>query len=494
MQSRYLLSTLLLVCSAATSADNAGWQNARTPQTTNSASDHVQNASQNTGGVPATLVKGELPAPGQASPLVQDAARLDSELSADEIRSLRSLMADNERAINAPITSVVPRISSLTVNLSPGASLPLVRTAMNNLSVVTFTETPHYRELLRADNERGAAAAARNNQTFIASLPQGLDIPDTQEKQQQPAAKPENYAHRQASGTPQEDRAASEKRMERLQKLIVRIKDQHPAGSTPTIATTMWNKSPAETTGQNGTQQFALKNASLSTPVAEKGIQLIPALTRIPAYIDTAVDSDNPSSKVIATIPAGPWAGATLFSPGVKLVGNGVEIHFDRMSWNGMDLKVNAYAQREDNLMSSVASNVNTRWFKHIILPSVLGGVGSIGTLYKDANTQVIQGNYGTVTGRVGMPSGEAVAGVIAGGMAERGSQILTRQAESEPYKQVEVYQHEVVSILFVDPVMTNDARSSSLSSGISPSVNRTSQAEQRSQARMQVSGSPEPY
>lgn len=351
----------------------------------------------------------------------------------------------------------------------------------------SVTETPHYRELLRADNERGAAAAARNNQTFIASLPQGLDIPDTPEKQQQPAAKPENYAHRQASGTPQEDRAASEKRMERLQKLIVRIKDQHPAGSTPTIATAMWNKFPAETTGQNGTQQFALQNASLSTPVAEKGIQLIPALTRIPAYIDTAVDSDNPSSKVIATIPAGPWAGATLFSPGVKLVGNGVEIHFDRMSWNGMDLKVNAYAQREDNLMSSVASNVNTRWFKHIILPSVLGGVGSIGTLYKDANTQVIQGNYGTVTGRVGMPSGEAVAGVIAGGMAERGSQILTRQAESEPYKQVEVYQHEVVSILFVDPVMTNDARSSSLSSGISPSVNRTSQAEQRSQARMQT-------
>lgn len=117
----------------------------------------------------------------------------------------------------------------------------------------------------------------------------------------------------------------------------------------------------------------------------------------------------------------------------------------------------------------------------------MLGGVGSIGTLYKDANTQVIQGNYGTVTGRVGMPSGEAVAGVIAGGMAERGSQILTRQAESEPYKQVEVYQHEVVSILFVDPVMTNDARSSSLSSGISPSVNRTSQTEQRSQARMQT-------
>lgn len=65
MQSRYLLSTLLTVCSAATSADNAGWQNARTPQTTNSASDHVQNASQNTGGVPATLVKVSCLPPGR---------------------------------------------------------------------------------------------------------------------------------------------------------------------------------------------------------------------------------------------------------------------------------------------------------------------------------------------------------------------------------------------------------------------------------------------
>ncbi|MFV2434297.1 conjugal transfer protein TraO, partial [Escherichia coli] len=33
----------------------------------------------------------------------------------------------------------------------------------------SVTDTPHYRELFRADNVRGAAAAARNIQTFIAS-------------------------------------------------------------------------------------------------------------------------------------------------------------------------------------------------------------------------------------------------------------------------------------------------------------------------------------
>ncbi len=39
----------------------------------------------------------------------------------------------------------------------------------------------------------------------------------------------------------------------------------------------------------------------------------------------------------------------------------------------------------KDNRCHPWPSNVNTRWFKHMILPSVLGGVGSIGTLYKDA-------------------------------------------------------------------------------------------------------------
>lgn len=114
--------------------------------------------------------------------------------------------------------------------------------------------------------------------------------------------------------------------------------------------------------------------------------------------------------------------------PDARLAGKGMDIHFDRMMWRGMFLKVNAYALNEHTGMSSVASDVNHRWFKHIVLPSVLGGVGSVGSLYKDANTQVIQGNYGSITGRVGMPDGEALAGVIAGGMAERGSQLLTCQ------------------------------------------------------------------
>ncbi|EEN2844776.1 conjugal transfer protein TraN [Salmonella enterica] len=158
MRTRYIMSalqlalTLALACGTAMAADNAsdagagtgagagGWRQARVPQTADKQSGSAASASPRAGDVPATQVQGTLPSPDVNTPLVQEAARLDSELSPDEIRSLRGIMSENERAISAPVTSVVPRISTLTVSLSPGASLPLVRTAMNNLSVVTFTD------------------------------------------------------------------------------------------------------------------------------------------------------------------------------------------------------------------------------------------------------------------------------------------------------------------------------------------------------------------
>ncbi|NWJ78840.1 conjugal transfer protein TraN [Enterobacter sp. SECR19-1250] len=141
MTFRYLLITLLLCGPAlAASADEAGWQKARTPTTALPAAPAPQTASRQTTDVPATQISGDLPAPGQTSPQVEEAASLDSPLSPDEIRELRLRLTDTERSVSAPVVSVVPRISSLTLNLSPGASIPLVRTAMNNQSVVTLTD------------------------------------------------------------------------------------------------------------------------------------------------------------------------------------------------------------------------------------------------------------------------------------------------------------------------------------------------------------------
>ncbi|MEI8508655.1 conjugal transfer protein TraO, partial [Escherichia coli] len=136
-----------------------------------------------------------------------------------------------------------------------------------------------------------------------------------------------------------------------------------------------------------------LLEGSLATAAARSGIQVIPALTRVPAFIDTEVDSDNAVTRVGASVPAGPGPGAVLYSQDARLAGKGMDIQFDRMMWRGMFLKVNAYALNERTGMSTVASDVNHRWFKHIVLPSKLGGAGKGGSLYKDANTQIVQGN-----------------------------------------------------------------------------------------------------
>jgi intracellular multiplication protein IcmK len=144
MKLHYLLTTILL-CGPAivAAADNTGWQGARTPGSTAlppAPQARVAATEPQTTAVPATQITGELPAPAADSPLVEEAASLDSPLSAEEIRELRLRLTDNERSVNAPMVSVVPRISSLTLNLSPGASIPLVRTAMNNQSVVALTD------------------------------------------------------------------------------------------------------------------------------------------------------------------------------------------------------------------------------------------------------------------------------------------------------------------------------------------------------------------
>lgn len=90
---------------------------------------------------PADSAGADSATPATASPLLQEAQTLDTPLTPEEIRTLRKGMQKTDRALKAPVTSVVPRISSQTVNLAPGASLPLLRLAPDNISNVTFQDS-----------------------------------------------------------------------------------------------------------------------------------------------------------------------------------------------------------------------------------------------------------------------------------------------------------------------------------------------------------------
>ncbi|HEY4436092.1 MAG TPA: conjugal transfer protein TraO [Lelliottia sp.] len=354
-------------------------------------------------------------------------------------------------------------------------------------AVTTTTESPRYRELLKASNDLGAQEAARTDSSFIASLPVGLEVtepppdkvPVTKPASQDPPRSVPASSSRHQENTAGEEQA-NEKRQAQLQKLLTRISAAQAGGDAPVLATTLASVTrTSPTTGAD--------NQGAATGKTDSEQVLIPALTRASGYMETAVDSDNPNSEVVAVIPAGPLAGARLHSSSVKLAGNGLDIKFTSMSWNGMDLSVNASAQSEKNLMSSVASDVNHRWGTHIVLPAVLGGLGDLGGLYKDANTQVMQSSVGTVTGRVGKPDGSTVAGVMVGGTAQTGAEVIKQEMAREPFRQVTVKQKEVISILFVDSVTSDDVISKKAARpAISVSASTPAAAEQQTESRLQ--------
>ncbi|EGM7029240.1 conjugal transfer protein TraO [Salmonella enterica subsp. enterica serovar Javiana] len=359
------------------------------------------------------------------------------------------------------------------------------RLALSAASVRTGTttdETAHYRELLRQDNDQGAAEAEKNNTSFLASIPRGVDIPveNTDTGKTDQSGNDEKRTTRENNRTtPSQQRVSDKDRQERLKQLLARLRNTTPA--TLTVATVpggesggsgrsnggqsqgIWHNWTSSLSGGNSIIPATLRSTDVTTPP----VTIIPALTRVPAYIETAVDSDNTTSQVVANIPAGPWAGARLHAARVTLVGDGVEINFTRMFWQGTEYKVNAWAQDQKTLQSSVASDVNHRYVSRILLPAILGGIGEVGSLYKSANTQILSNQYSTVTSTA-MPSGKVVGGVIAGGTAEKAASVLQQDAAKLPATQVTVNRNETIAIQFVDGVYSTDA--------IKPGASRTTQ------------------
>ncbi|EJC7951788.1 conjugal transfer protein TraO [Escherichia coli] len=359
------------------------------------------------------------------------------------------------------------------------------RLALSAASVRTGTttdETAHYRELLRQDNDQGAAEAEKNNTSFLASIPRGVDIPveNTDTGKTGQSGNDEKRTTRENNRTPPPQQRVNDKdRQERLKQLLARLRNTTPA--TLTVATVPGGESGGSGRSNGGQSQGIWHNwtSSLSsgnsiipatmrsTDVTTPPVTIIPALTRVPAYIETAVDSDNTTSQVVANIPAGPWAGARLHAARITLVGDGVEINFTRMFWQGTEYKVNAWAQDQKTLQSSIASDVNHRYVSRIFLPAFLGGFGEAGSLFKSANTQILTNQYSTLASTA-MPSGKVLAGVIGGGMAEKTGSVLQQDAAKLPATQVTVNRNETIAIQFVDGVYSTDA--------IKPGASRTTQ------------------
>ncbi|EJQ8142986.1 conjugal transfer protein TraO [Salmonella enterica] len=348
----------------------------------------------------------------------------------------------------------------------PESQYNLSRVANN--APLSAQESRQYRELLKLSNQQGAQAAEREGNSFVASLsesqqtddapviPRVAPVPVTLNTQVDSS----QYETGQQGGLNDEQKQQVTNLLTQLNarwqtsdmQLAAAFGSEGQDGQSPF---SQWAQSVpglVSSPPQPVTQGAAGTAATTATSRIN-----IPGLSRYPGTIDTAIDSDNPESKVIAVIPAGKLQGAQLAAPNVQLAGDGVIVNFKTLAFKGMTCTIDAYAQDDETQRSSIASNVNHRYVTRIILPALANGIGKVGQLYEDSNTQILTTNSGTVTGRTGSPDSKAVAGVIAGGIGQQTAQVMTQDASRLPVTQVNVDRRQVVSILFMKPVTDKD-------------------------------------
>lgn len=332
-------------------------------------------------------------------------------------------------------------------------------------------ESPQYQTLLRENNAEGAKQAMANNTSFIASAGSGTVRQVPPISQEAPPTPPPPRAENPLP-PPQHVPAQmlDPDRKKALEALLKELVAQRGAPVGQLASVTGQAPGQTQTAGVPGAaaaSPFSGWTDSLS-PASQIGSIsgsggtaadriIIPVGSRPGGLIETAIDSDNTSSQVLARIPAGPYAGATLTANGVQLAGDGVTIHFTNMDWNNNTWRIDAWAAMPDTLQSSVASSVNNRYTTRILLPALAHGLGLGGQLYASANTQILSNGYNTLEGRVGMPDGKAVAGTILGGAAQQAGQVISQDAQKLPVKQVLVDRGQSIAVLFMSAVKESD-------------------------------------
>ena len=324
---------------------------------------------------------------------------------------------------------------------------------------------PDYRKLTELYNQQQGDRALNNGTSFV-----GMGV--NNEKMQQPGSTGQSYGWEGNTEPAKVSNSASvnsgeteqeKRRNDRLAKLLEKIEDARTPAQEIKTASALFASSEKGGNKQNqwvasifNPEEASGKNNAGKTATSP-AVTIIKALSAFPAVVDTATNSDSRSMKLIAHIASGKYQGAQLYSADMSLQGDGVEVKFTSMMWNGETYNVEAYAVNAETREFAVASEVNNRWFSRILLPAIASGIGQTGQLYRDANSQMILTSGGNEYRTTGDPSGKAITGTIAGGIAEQAGKVMAEDASKLPVKQVTVNKGKVIGIQFIKAVTDAD-------------------------------------
>jgi intracellular multiplication protein IcmE len=319
-------------------------------------------------------------------------------------------------------------------------------------------ESEHYQQVLENYNKKNAVRAEQVGDSYLSVMStRAVSVPAAPEPPASaasvPASTPPPAAPQPPSAPPPQRQAAANPEHDKYLAEQVEGMLANWTGQTHGLATVAKDaKAYADSLMPAAALQVAAQ------PVADAGGEtVVPGYELVPAQLRTNIDTDE-TSVVEAFIPAGRYAGARVFAPRDKRLGNSVDMTFTGMSWNGRTYKVTAKAVDEHTLRTALSGDVNNRWFSRILLPAVAAGIGRAGQLYQQSGTQtVITPLGGAVVTAPETPSGKAVAGTVIGGIGQKAETVLTQDAAALPVKQVLVPAETTIGIRFLAPVLTGD-------------------------------------
>lgn len=320
-------------------------------------------------------------------------------------------------------------------------------------------ESDHYQQTLKRYNDKNADQAQLDGKTYL-SVPstRAVAVKPEDAAASAPAAPPAAVAQPQQQPPAATGRVAYVQQNAEHGKLVddqVQGMLMNWATSTPGIARV--SKDAKEYAASLVPAQ-PTPAASGKPPTGDGPIEVIvPGYVLAAAELRTNIDTDE-SSVTEAVIPSGPYAGAHLFAPSYKRLGNAADFTFNAMAWHGRTYKVTAKPVDLTTGRTALKGEVNNRYFSRILVPALALGLTKAGQLYQQSGTQSVVSPLGGVTVTAPeSPSEKAVAGTIVGGIAQQTGTVLNQDAAAEPIKQVTVASDTAIGIRFLAPVLSTD-------------------------------------
>lgn len=190
-------------------------------------------------------------------------------------------------------------------------------------------------------------------------------------------------------------------------------------------------------------------SASAPDPVEIQEI-LIPAGTIVYAQTLTEANTDAPG-PVLARLSSGPLAGARILGT-FDNTDNYLTLQFNTVVVNGISQSANAVAIDPKTTLPAVATEVDRRYWRRVILPAAARFIEGMGDAVAQRE-QTVTVNNGTVTSsQADLNTSQELAAGLSAGTQELGQE-LDREADRTKVL-IKVHAGTPIGILFLEPVV----------------------------------------